>query len=363
LLPYEEFKKYYNNYISLLPSNPTVKDFLDLNEFQRTNPTDTDIVPRYISKDGIVERDNGIFGISYKYWNVATTFMNENLKTVVQEGKNKMENEELDYYPFPKLINVGVRSRAGQSDIISWQWDDVILTPEEIRAKKPAWKKKQEMKDRGDYSFKKRGLFKKVYEVNDNGDLIPLRIYNDPKKILYELDKFKKNYVNYNPRNNYKRKALSILNHNGNFDQGPDVDSLHEYNKEHSTNFKEIDFKTATTAYYIFKDYLELWRNNAVRARVLQINEGGYFPPHRDNRRSNIKAFRIIVPIENCNPPNCWFILEDKPLQFEHGRAYILNQCKQHTLFNVSENLNMSMLAFSVRLDESTLDIALNKIW
>lgn len=196
-----------------------------------------------------------------------------------------------------------------------------------------------------------------------HGDLIPLRIHNDPNEILSDLNKFKKNYVDYNPRNNHKRKALSILNHNGNFEQGPDVDSLHEYNNEHSTNYKETDFKTPTPAHYIFKDYLDIWKDNAVRARVLQINEGGYFPPHRDNRRPDIKAFRIIVPIENCNPPNCWFMLEDKPLQFEHGRAYILNQCKQHTLFNASESLNMTMLAFSVRLNENTLNTALNKVW
>ena len=170
LLPYEVFKQYYNDYISMIPSNPTLRDFYDLNEFQRTNPTDRDIVPVLVSKDGIVEKDYGPYGRSFKYWNTATTFMNKNLQKAMQEGL------------IPKVINIADFDIVSGADIVSWSWEDVPLTPEEIKKGMKPWQKKKIMKANGDYSYRKRGLFKRVYEVDEKGNRTPLLQIDKTKK-------------------------------------------------------------------------------------------------------------------------------------------------------------------------------------
>jgi hypothetical protein len=184
LLPYETFKSYYNNYISMLPSNPTLKDFLDLNEFQRTNPTNQDIVPVLQAKDGIAEQwdeNSFLFGPTKKYWNTATTFLNQNLKDAMDNSVYEMRLQNLDYFPVPKFINIGTRSMFGQSDIVSWYWEDVPLTREEDNMGMSPYQKKQKMIEKGDYSFRRRGLFKKVYDFDENGNRVPL-LQTDYKK-------------------------------------------------------------------------------------------------------------------------------------------------------------------------------------
>lgn len=197
LLPYEEFKKYYNNYISLLPSNPTLIDFLEMNEFQRTNPTDKDIVPALKAKDGVVERQDfyGLHAPVKQYWNTATTFMNENLKKAMSQATDDMIYRDLDYYPFPKLINVGKRSFYGASDILSWYWEEVPLTSKEAARNMKPWAKKQEMMKKGDYSFRRKGLFKKVYTVNEDGMSVPLIQKNEKKNKRTGETKIFENFV------------------------------------------------------------------------------------------------------------------------------------------------------------------------
>jgi hypothetical protein len=52
----------------------------------------------------------------------------------------------------PQLLKLSSRTASAQADIVAYSWDVV-----------PAGKTKIQMMKEGDYSFRKRGLFKKVY--------------------------------------------------------------------------------------------------------------------------------------------------------------------------------------------------------
>ena len=62
----------------------------------------------------------------------------------------------------------------------------------------------------------------------------------------------------------------------------------------------------------------------------MKKSAGVQFPAHRDGYEREIKSFRLFLPIYNCNPPFNYFILDNKILNFEHGRLYFLNTLKEH---------------------------------
>ena len=68
----------------------------------------------------------------------------------------------------------------------------------------------------------------------------------------------------------------------------------------------------------------------------------------------NQESFRILVPIRGCNMPELYFMYEDKPLHFEHGRAYFLNTNKYHSLFAFKDSY---MIVLNVDSNEDTYKI------
>jgi hypothetical protein len=81
---------------------------------------------------------------------------------------------------------------------------------------------------------------------------------------------------------------------------------------------------------------IEPWKDYIFRSHILKLNPGGYFPPHRDST-IGLSALRLIVPLENCNPPDSWFIIEkNNVLSWNIGSLYFINTAKVHTLFTSS---------------------------
>ena len=141
-------------------------------------------------------------------------------------------------------------------------------------------------------------------------------------------------FLRYNPRKDIDRWGLSITSLDGGMSGIPDLDSLFEYNNENNTSFKEEDFYVPTLAYNNFDEVLCNFEPWLGRTHVLKINPGGYFPPHRDAH--DLKTFRLIVPLQNVEPPSVNFIVEDKILNLEVGRVYFVDTIKMHYLFNAT---------------------------
>ena len=189
------------------------------------------------------------------------------------------------------------------------------------------------------------------------GDFIPLKVTCNVNKLFEEIQDF--SFQKYNPRKPHiNRNGLSITSLDGELG-GIDLDSMKEYNIEHNTDYDEHSFRTPTKVYHNssqIQKLIEPFKGHIFRSHILHLPEGGYFPPHRDRPcyRDDQNAFRVLIPLKNCNPPKMYFMYEDKPLHFEHGRAYFLNTNKYHSLFAFKDSY---MIVLNVDSNEDTYKI------
>jgi hypothetical protein len=137
LLPYEDFVEIYNDAIYKLEMNSEldVNKFYELGVFQRNNWADDDVVPQQKAKFSGYD----IYG--YPLYNMNMNFSGF---TPAQKAINAGE--------VPKLLKLSTLSNAGRMDFVSYSWERV-----------PEGKSKQQMRREGDFSYLKKGLFKKVY--------------------------------------------------------------------------------------------------------------------------------------------------------------------------------------------------------
>ena len=188
------------------------------------------------------------------------------------------------------------------------------------------------------------------------GDFIPISLKCEAKKLIDEVKHFDR--MQYNPRKNINRKGLSITSLDGELG-GIDLDSIKEYNSENNTNYNELSFKEFTDVYFSSKEIQKVvkpFQDHIGRTHIIELGRGGYFPPHRDLPiyTEKQKSLRILVPLKNCNPPEMYFIYDDKTLNFEHGRAYFVNTNKMHLLFSFTGS---SMIVVNVAANEESYTI------
>jgi hypothetical protein len=164
-------------------------------------------------------------------------------------------------------------------------------------------------------------------------------------------------YVRYNPRKEINRYGLSITSLSGELNGIPDLDSLYEYNKENNTNYVEQDFKTFTEVYNYedLKECIYPIEKHIFRSHILKLESGGFFPGHRDIRGMNFDSFRIIIPLENMNPPLFTFIVDNKIQHWNYGKLYFVDTAKMHYLFNASFSPSY-MIVLNIELNEDTVN-------
>ena len=183
------------------------------------------------------------------------------------------------------------------------------------------------------------------------GDYYPLRLKNQVGSLIEDVrDNF--TWVQYNPRKNINREGLSITSLDGGLSGKPDLDSLYEYHKETGIVLNETHFTIKTPVYKYFKQWLDPLENYLGRTHVIRLNRGGFFPPHRDNKHSNIDSFRLFLPL-NYNKMQNFFLLENNRMEFENGMLYFIDTAKMHTLFNTGETPFYFVVANVILSNES----------
>ena len=189
------------------------------------------------------------------------------------------------------------------------------------------------------------------------GDQIQLNLERDPYIILNDLKQFDNKWEQYNPRKNINRWGLSVTNLDGSLGPGPDLDSLYEYNKENNTNISESDFIVPTPVYDIVRQYCEPFKEWLFRSHILKLGPGGFFPNHVDNIGPTINSFRLLVPLQVCDPKdNGYFIYEQNKILFwKYGCLYFFNTCKRHTIFNANDEYDHIVLIMNIKLTEESV--------
>jgi len=157
LIPYEDFKEIYNEVIARLENGGymNMEDFYKLGVFERNNAKNSDIVPYEKA------RIHGYDYLMRPIYNLNMSFKGE-VSRLMSEGK------------IPKLVKISKYSQSGMSDYVVYSWEDV-----------PAGRSKSQMAKDGDFSFIKRGLFKKVY-MDDDRKVPAMLIETSKKGKVYE---------------------------------------------------------------------------------------------------------------------------------------------------------------------------------
>ena len=200
------------------------------------------------------------------------------------------------------------------------------------------------------------GLYQTITQY---GDLIRLD-YKFASETYVNWTEENFDYVKYNPRKPIARYGLSLTSLDGGLSGVPDLDSLHEYNKENLTTYEEKDFNVFTPAYKnneSIQNFLKPFEGNFFRTHVLKLDTGGFFPPHRDFRHTKLDSCRLIAPLKN----PCTFILEDKILDWRLGYLYFLNTAKVHQLFNTSLEPSY-WLVVNLHVNEQTAETILTNL-
>ena len=182
-------------------------------------------------------------------------------------------------------------------------------------------------------------------------------MWEHPDTILEGLKQFDENWTKYNPRKNINRWGLSVTNLDGKLGPGPDLDSLYEYNKENNTSISESDFIIPTPVYDVVKSYCDPFKEWLFRTHILKLKLGGCFPSHVDNIGPTIDSFRLLVPLQICNPKEeGYFIYEQNKILFwEYGHLYFFNTCKRHVIFNANDQYNHIVLIMNVKLTKESV--------
>lgn len=186
------------------------------------------------------------------------------------------------------------------------------------------------------------------------GDCYALRLRSRLGNIIKDLEN-NFEWVQYNPRKSINREGLSITSLDGGLSGRPDLDSLYEHYNQTGKLYKEPDFNVKTPVYEYFKDWLDPIQQHLGRTHVIKINEGGYFPPHRDNKHTNIESFRLFLPL-NYDSMRNFFMLENRKLEFTNGEMYFIDTAKMHTLFNTDVNPFYFVVANVILTEESVND-------
>lgn len=131
LLPFKDFENIYNATIQRLESIPNLETFANLNVFERNNWGNDDIVP--------YEKARWIDTYYGKEYNPAMKKLPPAVKDAVENGN------------IPPVISMSTLGRKTKSDFFVFSWEDNISK-----------EKKAEMRKKGDFSYIKRGLFRKV---------------------------------------------------------------------------------------------------------------------------------------------------------------------------------------------------------
>lgn len=176
------------------------------------------------------------------------------------------------------------------------------------------------------------------------GDIVPLNIKLDRHLFMQEIKQFENDWVDYLPRTDRpnNRKAMTLTSIPGT-DHKTNV-SLAQASYAAGRRLSELEFSTPTEVYKkctSLKNFLDDW-SPLGRTFLVKSDIGGYFVPHRDHPSMPRDVFRLIAFLNNCEPYDYDWWIDDKKFQIEMGRVYYLNTRLMHrTVSWVNDSIHL----------------------
>jgi hypothetical protein len=175
-----------------------------------------------------------------------------------------------------------------------------------------------------------------------------------------QLVQFNKNWCPYNQKKDIvnNRWGLPITSHSGDVMDNYHLNSFGYMKKYHNVEMKEENFNVPTEVYYAIPELAKLvdeFSPNIGRVHLLRVDQGGYFPPHRDFAGLAPEYFRLLCVFGNCSDFNYVHLLHDQVFRPERCHLYFVNFQLNHSVFSFSNNLYALIL--TVKLNQQTHDL------
>ena len=188
------------------------------------------------------------------------------------------------------------------------------------------------------------------------GDVIPLNIKINTYQYEQEIAQFKDDWVDYLPRTDRvnNRQALSVSTYPG-WDHRA-VPSLPEAKiKTGNETLQETDFSYPTAVWEKCQSLHPVLNLFAPLGRtfLVRCNMGGYFYPHRDHPEFPRNVFRVLVFLKNCEKYQYDFMIDDKRLDIEEGRAYYINTRLTHRTFSFVDDSTHLIMNIPMTIENS----------
>lgn len=164
------------------------------------------------------------------------------------------------------------------------------------------------------------------------GDFEPLNFHINVGQFMNEIGQFKNDWVDYLPRTDRpnNRKGLTVTNLPGAGHRG--VPSAAQAMHQLGRPVSELEFNEKTAVYHACPSLHPLIDTfqPVGRTFLVRCDTGGYFVPHRDHPSMPRQVLRLAVFLNNCAPLQYDWLMDDKKLAIEPGRAYYVNTRKTH---------------------------------
>jgi hypothetical protein len=178
--------------------------------------------------------------------------------------------------------------------------------------------------------------------------------------VTKDLLKFSENWCPYNEKKDVhnNRWGLPVTSHSGDVTDNYHLNSFGYMQKYHDVEMKEENFTTPTDVYHSIpeiKKLVDVFAPDIGRVHILKVNQGGYFPPHRDFAGVAPEYFRLSCVFGSCSEFNYVQTLHDQIFRPERSHLYFINFQLNHSVFSFSDNLYNLIL--TVKLNRRTHDL------
>lgn len=195
------------------------------------------------------------------------------------------------------------------------------------------------------------------------GNVAKLKFSFDTNKTLEQLQEFKENWCPYNVKKDKtnNRWGLPLTSHSGDIFDNYHLNSFGYMQKYHNVEMKEENFNTPTQAYHKLTELssiIDKFSPDIGRVHLLRVDQGGFFPPHRDFVSFAPDYYRLLAVFGKCTPENYVQMIDGKPFYPEPGHLYFINFQLDHSVFSFSDGLHSLIL--TVKNNERNYDLITN---
>lgn len=192
------------------------------------------------------------------------------------------------------------------------------------------------------------------------GSYTKLGLALDGTSVINGLLPFSENWCPYNEKKDVhnNRWGLPVTSHSGDVMDNYHLNSFGYMQRYHDIEMKEENFTTPTAVYHsipAIKNLVDVFSPDIGRVHILKVNQGGFFPPHRDFVGVAPEYFRLSCVFGNCSEFNYVQTLHDQIFRPDRGHLYFINFQLNHSVFSFSDNLYNLIL--TVKLNRRTHDL------